>query len=73
MLAVTDEEARKSTAKELGERLHSGNGGLSSEEAARRLAAEGPNALPEQRVSLWLRFLRYFWGPIPWMIEVAAV
>ena len=47
--------------------------GLSAEEAAKRLAETGPNALPEKKTSPWLRFLRFFWGPIPWMIEVAAV
>ncbi|HUY68766.1 MAG TPA: plasma-membrane proton-efflux P-type ATPase [Alphaproteobacteria bacterium] len=46
--------------------------GLSSAEAARRLAQCGPNALPEKRVNPWLRFLRFFWGPIAWMIEIAA-
>jgi len=47
--------------------------GLSSEEAARRLAQYGPNALKEERISALRRLLGYFWGPIPWMIEVAAV
>ncbi|MFV2068833.1 MAG: plasma-membrane proton-efflux P-type ATPase [Pirellulales bacterium] len=47
--------------------------GLSSDEAARRLAQYGPNALEEKRVSPLLRLLGYFWGPIPWMIEVAGV
>ena len=47
--------------------------GLSSEEAARRLAQYGPNALEEKQVSTLRRLLGYFWGPIPWMIEVAAV
>ncbi len=47
--------------------------GLSSEEAARRLAQYGPNALQEKQISVLRRLLGYFWGPIPWMIEVAAV
>ncbi len=47
--------------------------GLSSKEAAKRLALYGPNALEEKRVSTLRRLLGYFWGPIPWMIEVAAV
>ncbi|HFD79051.1 MAG TPA: plasma-membrane proton-efflux P-type ATPase [Gammaproteobacteria bacterium] len=48
-------------------------GGLSSAEAARRLQQYGPNALEEKQVSALRRLLGYFWGPIPWMIEVAAV
>ena len=47
--------------------------GLSADEATERLAHFGPNALEEQRKSLLLELLGYFWGPIPWMIEVAAI
>ncbi len=47
--------------------------GLTSAEAARRLAQTGPNAIAEARTSLLIKLLSYFWGPIPWMIEVAAV
>jgi len=47
--------------------------GLAPEEAARRLREQGPNALPEKKVNPLLKFLSYFWGPIPWMIEVAVV
>ena len=32
----------------------------------------GFNELPEKRPNLILSALSYFWGPIPWMIEVAA-
>jgi H+-transporting ATPase len=38
-----------------------------------RLGQYGPNALEEKKVSVILQFLKFFWGPIPWMIEVAAV
>ena len=47
--------------------------GLSEAEAKRRLAQYGENALVEHRVSLLERLARFFWGPIPWMIEIAAV
>ncbi|HTT40114.1 MAG TPA: plasma-membrane proton-efflux P-type ATPase [Burkholderiales bacterium] len=47
--------------------------GLASSEAAQRLAQTGPNALQETHVSPLRKFVSYFWGPIPWMIEVAAV
>ena len=46
--------------------------GLTSEEAERRLAEFGPNGLEEKKVTLLDRLIRYFWGPIPWMIEAAA-
>ena len=47
--------------------------GLSSEEAKKRLEKYGPNEIPEKKVNPILKFLSYFWGPIPWMIEIAAV
>jgi len=47
--------------------------GLSQSEAEKRLEQYGPNALEEQKTHPVLKFLGYFWGPIPWMIEVAAV
>jgi len=47
--------------------------GLTTAEAQKRLEQYGPNALVEKKVNPILKFLSYFWGPIPWMIEVAAV
>ncbi|OFV66603.1 MAG: plasma-membrane proton-efflux P-type ATPase [Candidatus Syntrophoarchaeum butanivorans] len=37
------------------------------------MAEFGYNEIPEERVNPVVRFLTYFWGPIPWMIEAAAV
>ena len=47
--------------------------GLSSTEAQSRLTKSGPNALEEKKQSQWAVFFGFFWGPIPWMIEAAAV
>lgn len=47
--------------------------GLTEAEAARRLAQYGENALIEHHVGTLERLAHFFWGPIPWMIEVAAV
>jgi H+-transporting ATPase len=66
-----DRAEHQSTDELCGE-LGSDLGGLSSREARVRLERYGPNVLPEHRVSPLLRFLSYFWGPIAWMIEVAA-
>jgi H+-transporting ATPase len=61
------------TPEALLQTLHSTANGLTASEAAKRLAQGGPNSLPEQRISLFMRLAHYFWGPIPWMIEVAAL
>jgi H+-transporting ATPase len=47
--------------------------GLSREEARRRVAAYGYNEITEKKVNPVLQALTYLWGPIPWMIEAAAV
>ncbi len=47
--------------------------GLSSEEATKKQRQYGLNEIPEKKVSALRKFAGYFWGPIPWMIEVAAV
>jgi len=47
--------------------------GLTQEEAAARLKKDGPNAIEERHISPLKRFLTFLWGPIPWMIEIAAV
>jgi H+-transporting ATPase len=46
--------------------------GLSSEEVEIALQYFGSNEIPEKRVNPIRKFLSYFWGPIPWMIEAAA-
>ncbi len=47
--------------------------GLTEAEAERRLAQYGENALAEHHVGVLERLAHFFWGPIPWMIEIAAV
>jgi H+-transporting ATPase len=42
-------------------------------QAQQRLVQFGLNALAEETFNPIIKFLSYFWGPIPWMIEVAAV
>lgn len=54
------------------EKLETSAQGLTSAEAAKRFSGYGPNTLEEEQVSTWQQMLPYFWGPIPWMIEVAA-
>ena len=47
--------------------------GLSAKEAASRLARYGRNAIEAHVESRWRKLATYFWGPLPWMIEAAAL
>ncbi|MGB2622258.1 MAG: plasma-membrane proton-efflux P-type ATPase [Candidatus Acidiferrum sp.] len=58
---------------ELEKKLDSSPKGLSQAEAQKRLAQYGPNEIAEKKTNVFLKFLSYFWGPIPWMIEGAVI
>jgi H+-transporting ATPase len=47
--------------------------GLSDEEAEMRLSIYGPNVIEEKRESTVLEFLKRFWGPMPWLLEIAIL
>ena len=47
--------------------------GLSAAEATSRLAQYGRNAIEAHTESKWHKLATYFWGPLPWMIEAAAL
>ena len=58
---------------ELQTKLGSSPDGLSQAEAQKRLTQCGPNEIEEKKSNPFLKFLTYFWGPIPWMIEAAVI
>ena len=57
---------------EVEKKLGSSPEGLSQAEAQKRLKQYGPNEIAEKKTNALLKFLSYFWGPIPWMIEVGG-
>ena len=59
--------------EEFQKKLGSSPDGLSQDEAKKRLAQYGPNEIAEKKENPYLKFLTYFWGPIPWMIEGAVI
>ena len=71
----SDVRTRSEPIPEATPAVEEADGGLTQAEAeaARRLAEYGENALVEHHVSTLERLARFFWGPIPWMIEIAAV
>jgi H+-transporting ATPase len=58
---------------ELFKKLDATKDGLTAAEAAKRLTQYGPNEIAEKADNPFLKFLSYFWGPIPWMIEAAVI
>jgi H+-transporting ATPase len=67
------EDLKSLPLPELLAKLGSSPDGLSQAEAQKRLTQYGPNEIEEKKTNPFLKFLTYFWGPIPWMIEVAVV
>jgi len=55
------------------DQLKSSPEGLSTAEAEKRLLEKGENRLGEEERNLLKLLVSHFWGPIPWMIEAAAL
>ncbi len=70
---ISMEEAKNASINELLEKFSSSEIGISASEAKERLQRYGPNEITEKKTNSIVKFLSYFWGPIPWMIEIAAI
>jgi H+-transporting ATPase len=69
-----DKDSLKTLAMpELMKKLGASADGLTQAEATKRQAQYGPNQIEEKKTNEYLKFLSYFWGPIPWMIEAAVI
>jgi H+-transporting ATPase len=68
-----EEDLKSLPISELQVKLGSSPDGLSQAEAQKRLTQYGPNEIEEKKTNPFLKFLTYFWGPIPWMIEIAVI
>jgi H+-transporting ATPase len=68
-----DDSLKSLSMPDLQARLGSSPDGLTQTEAQKRLARYGPNEIQEKKPNEVLKFLGYFWGPIPWMIEAAVI
>jgi magnesium-transporting ATPase (P-type) len=67
-------ESVSSTVAEILAKLETDpKNGLNAAQLQERLKKYGPNALADEKKSALSAFLAYFWGPIPWMIEAAAL
>jgi len=67
------DDLEKASLDKVYEQLNTSSEGLTSVEAKARLDKFGRNELVDKEVSDLEKFLRFFWGPIAWMIEAAAL
>ena len=70
---INSDETIKTSFKDLLNRLSSTKNGLTSYEAQKRLEEYGPNEIIERKINPIKKFLRYFWGPMAWLIEMAII
>jgi H+-transporting ATPase len=70
---TTDDYGKLSIDATLAELRSDKARGLSEDEVQERLAQYGYNDVPEKAEPAFARVFRRFWGPLPWMIEVAAL
>src|SRR5215470_6841119 len=75
-LAVSSTAGGASAAKRIAvafQQEKSSRDGLSSSEADRRLAQYGLNTIADRTESKWHKLSAYFWEPLPFLIEAAAI
>src|ERR1035437_10391232 len=70
---TTKDDLKTLPMPELQAKLGASPDGPSQTEAQKRVTQYGPNEIEEKKTNQFLKFLSYFWGPIPWMIEAAVI
>ena len=64
---------KKMNVKETLLSLDSSEKGLSAEQASSRVKEFGYNEVAEKKENIVAEFLSHFWGPIPWLLEIATI
>ncbi|MFX1524719.1 MAG: plasma-membrane proton-efflux P-type ATPase [Promethearchaeota archaeon] len=72
-MILSSEKAKELSIEEVFLKLSTNKNGLNDKEVEERIAKYGRNEIPEKKVRPIVKFLKNFWGPIPWMIEIAIV
>lgn len=68
-----DSEFEKLSTKECYNKLNSSSSGLSSSDVEQRIRQYGKNEVVEKKENAVLKFLKKFWAPVPWMLEITAI
>ena len=67
------EHFRKATIEETLRELQATTSGLSDTEVEARQKKYGLNLIEEKKSNSTIDFLRRYWGPMPWLLEFAAI
>jgi H+-transporting ATPase len=68
-----DNEFEKLSTKECYDKLGSSSSGLTSDDIQQRIRQYGKNEVVEKKENRILKFLKKFWAPVPWMLEITAI
>ncbi len=68
-----DSDYKEKTIEETLKQLEVSEEGLSESEAQNRIKKYGYNEVSEKKVNPLLSFLKRYWGPMPWLLEFAAI
>jgi H+-transporting ATPase len=63
----------KSSIDEIYKKLNSSENGLTSDAAAKMISQFGYNEVIAKKQSKTIKFLKKFWAPIPWMLEITIL
>jgi len=66
------DDLKELSVADIFDKLSTSAEGLTREEAEKRLEKYGYNEITEKTANPIVKLFGYFWGPIPWMIEIAA-
>ena len=69
----SSEHFRNATMEETLSELEATPSGLSDNDAEARQKKYGLNLIEEKKSNLAIDFLRRYWGPMPWLLEFAAI
>ncbi len=64
---------KKSSLDETLKYLDATESGLNNAEVQKRLATFGRNAIETKKKNPFIQFISRFWGPMPWLLELAMV
>jgi len=72
-LEISTDNLKELPISDVLEMYSSDLNGLSAQDASERVAEYGYNEISEAQKSHLKKLFSYFWGPIPWMIEIALI